>query len=102
MIFVLQKIASLQQSTEAIRSTYDGPLTIAGDLYVWNVTKDDITVREAVVSEMPYPPPAGPEWGKAKRSEPKAKRLSDEMQAGWWAEYKPPPLPEAPESPGGE
>jgi hypothetical protein len=63
----------LQESTEKIRATYDGPLTIAGDLMVWNVTKDKITLREAVVSEMPYPPPAGPEWGKA--CNPKGKRF---------------------------
>ena len=34
---------------------------------MWNVTKDKITVREAVVAERVYPPPAGPEWRKAKR-----------------------------------
>lgn len=84
----------LQESTEKIRATYDGPLTIAGDLMVWNVTKDKITLREAVVSEMPYPPPAGPAWGKAKRSKPKTKKISDAIQSGWWEKYKPPPLPE--------
>jgi len=84
----------LQESTEKIRATYDGPLTIAGDLMVWNVTKDKITLREAVVSEMPYPPPAGPAWGKAKRSKPKTKRISDAIRGGWWEKYKPPPLPE--------
>jgi hypothetical protein len=57
------------------------------------VTKDAITVREAVVSENPYPPPAGPEWGKAKRSKAKGKKISDAIQAGWWDQYKPPPLP---------
>jgi ribonuclease Z len=35
----------LQEATEQIHSTYDGPLTIASDLFVWNVTKDKITVR---------------------------------------------------------
>jgi ribonuclease Z len=92
----------LRQSTEAIRSTYDGPLTIAGDLVVWNVTKEEITVREAVVSEMPYPPPAGPEWGRAERSEPKGKKISDAIQGGWWDQYKPPPLPEGPGATAGE
>ncbi len=92
----------LQQSTEAIRSTYDGPLTIAGDLVVWNVTDDDITVREAVVSEMPYPPPAGPAWGKAKRTEVEGERISPDIMAGWWEDYEPPPLPEGPEQNVGE
>ncbi len=83
----------LQESIEKIRSTYDGPLTIAGDLFVWNVTKDKITLREAVVSEMPYPPPAGREWGMAPRSKPKEPKISDAIQSGWWEQYKPPPLP---------
>jgi ribonuclease Z len=39
-----------------IRSTYDGPLTLADDYLVWNVTKDDIRVREVVVNENAWPP----------------------------------------------
>lgn len=34
-----------------IRSTYDGPLTLAKDMLVWNVTKDEIRVREVVYNE---------------------------------------------------
>ena len=34
-----------------IRQTYDGPLTLAKDMLVWNVTKDDIKVREVVYNE---------------------------------------------------
>ena len=34
-----------------IRSTYDGPITLATDYMVWNVTKDDIKVREVVFNE---------------------------------------------------
>jgi len=44
--------------SEGIRSTYDGPLSMAEDFMVWNVTKDDIRVRMAVVSEEVWPPPA--------------------------------------------
>jgi ribonuclease Z len=33
---------------EAVRQTYDGPLTFATDLLVWNVTQNAITMREAV------------------------------------------------------
>ena len=36
---------------EGIRSTYDGPLTLAHDMMVWNVTKDDIRVRNVVFNE---------------------------------------------------
>jgi ribonuclease Z len=41
-----------------IRETYDGPLSLAQDYMVWNVTKDDVRVRMAVVSEEAWPPPA--------------------------------------------
>ncbi|UCD32389.1 MAG: hypothetical protein JSV38_00330, partial [Desulfobacterales bacterium] len=44
--------------------------------------------------DAPYPPPAGPEWGKAPRSQPKGKKISDAIQSGWWEKYKPPPLPD--------
>lgn len=40
-----------------IRSTYDGPLTLAQDMFVWNVTKDDIRVREIVFQESVWSPP---------------------------------------------
>lgn len=42
---------------ERIRSTYDGPLSLADDFMVWNVTKDDITVRMAVTDESTWAPP---------------------------------------------
>ena len=43
---------------DRIRSTYDGPLSLAQDFMVWNVTEEEITVRMAVVSEEVWPPPA--------------------------------------------
>jgi len=43
---------------DRIRSTYDGPLSLAEDFMVWNVTKEDIRVRMAVVSEEVWPPAA--------------------------------------------
>jgi len=43
---------------ERIRSTYDGPLSLAEDYMVWNITKDDIRVRMAAVDEDVWPPPA--------------------------------------------
>jgi len=36
---------------DAVRETYDGPLTLASDMTVWNVTDDQIVVREAIASE---------------------------------------------------
>ena len=39
-----------------IRTTYDGPVTLADDYIVWNVTKDSIKVREVVVNPNSWPP----------------------------------------------
>lgn len=36
---------------DAIRETYDGPLSMAADNMVWNVTPDSITERMAVITE---------------------------------------------------
>ena len=45
-----------------VRMTYDGPLALAVDYMVLNVTKDDVRVRMAVVDEdiYPQPPASGP------------------------------------------
>ncbi len=43
---------------ERIRKTYDGPLSLAQDYMVWNVTKDDIKVRMAVINHESWNPPA--------------------------------------------
>ncbi|MGI9456858.1 MAG: hypothetical protein ACR2NU_09860, partial [Aeoliella sp.] len=43
---------------ERVRTTYDGPLSLAEDYMVWNITKDDIRVRMAAVDEDVWPPPA--------------------------------------------
>ena len=40
-----------------IRSTYDGPLTMADDYMVWNVTADEIRVREVHYNPNVWPPP---------------------------------------------
>ncbi len=40
-----------------IRSTYDGPLSLAEDYMVWNITKDKITVRMAETDEHTWAPP---------------------------------------------
>ena len=38
-----------------IRETYDGPLSMAADMMVWNITKDKITERMAVSTEEAWP-----------------------------------------------
>jgi len=46
---------------EQIRSTYDGPLAMGDDLLVFNITKDKMQVREAIVNHRTWPaPPATP------------------------------------------
>ena len=42
---------------DRICTTYDGPLSLAEDFMVWNVTKDEITTRMAVVEEATWAPP---------------------------------------------
>jgi len=42
---------------ERIRTTYDGPLSLAEDYMVWNVTKDGIRERMAIIDEHVWNPP---------------------------------------------
>jgi ribonuclease Z len=80
---------------EGIRSTYDGPLSLAEDYMVWNVTKDDIRVRLAHVDHHTWaPPPAAPpqppspddasEFAKRVGLKPSNIGLSDFTRAGFW------------------
>ena len=43
---------------EEIRVHYSGPLDLAVDFMVWNITKDKITTRMAVPNPESFPPPA--------------------------------------------
>ena len=40
---------------EGIRRTYQGPLTMATDLLVWNITKQDVRVRQVVINPDAWP-----------------------------------------------
>jgi len=67
---------------ERIRSTYNGPLSLAEDYMVWNVTKDKITERMAVVSEEVWPPPASE---KPMRPDPRRRiPFSKMIEEGKW------------------
>lgn len=46
------------ESNRRVRKTYDGPLALAVDYMVWNVTKDDIETRMAAKDEEVWPSPA--------------------------------------------
>ena len=81
-----------QGMLEAIRKTYDGPLTIATDLTVWNVSKDKIVTRAAVFPDRVTPPPTTEAFKKAPRSG--EAKMSDYIMDGVWEGFTPPPLPE--------
>jgi ribonuclease Z len=42
---------------DRIRTTYDGPLSLAEDFMVWNITSDEVRVRMAIVEEATWAPP---------------------------------------------
>ena len=82
---------------DRIRTTYDGPLSLAEDFMVWNITQDEIRVRMAVVEEHTWAPPlAGeaklPQEGdRAKYSSSagvsvEALSYSDYISEGRWAD----------------
>jgi len=77
---------------EGIRRTYDGPLTIADDLMVWNITQDAIAMRPAVIPERVRPPSTTQAYQDAKRSG--IARMSEFVMSGVWDGFKPPALPE--------
>ena len=66
---------------EQIRETYDGPLTMVSDLIVFNVTKDKIRVREAIVnpSTWPAPPASKPEKPDHTKLTPRSKFINEGM-----------------------
>jgi ribonuclease Z len=76
---------------DGVRKTYDGPLALARDLMVINVTKKAIVVRMATVDEYALPPDVAEGYIKAPRS--KAKHPGKFITDGKWKGYTPPPMP---------
>jgi ribonuclease Z len=77
---------------DGVRKIYDGPLAIARDLMVINVTKEDLVVRMANVDDYALPPDVNQAYKQADRSS--QKETSKFIQAGKWDGYTPPPMPE--------
>jgi ribonuclease Z len=77
--------------TDGIRKTYDGPLALARDLMVINVTKETINVRMAVVDDYVLPPDVTEAYKKAPRTD--EKKTSEYITSGKWKDYTPPPMP---------
>jgi ribonuclease Z len=69
---------------DGVRSTYDGPLSLAADNMVWNITKDRITERMTVSTDDAWsvpgatPPPPPPAAGTV--PDP----MTDYIKAGRW------------------
>jgi ribonuclease Z len=76
---------------EGIRSTYDGPLTLADDLTVINLTKDHIEVREVIINHDSWPQGTSREWDTAPRGEPATNLMSKWLEEGKLEGVVPPP-----------
>jgi ribonuclease Z len=76
---------------DGVRKTYDGPLALARDLMVINVTKEMIKVRMATVDEYVLPPDVTQAYKDAARS--KNKETSKFITSGKWKGYTPPAMP---------
>ena len=76
---------------DGVRQTYAGPLVLARDLMVINVTKDKIVTRMAVVDEYVLPPDVSEDYKKAPRTA--EKEPSKFILSGKWKGYTPPPMP---------
>ncbi len=74
-----------------IRITYDGPLAVARDLMVINVTQETIKVRMAIVDDYALPPNVTQAYVDAPRTE--EKEASEFILGGKWDGYTPPPMP---------
>lgn len=77
---------------DGVRKTYEGPLALARDLMVINVTKDHIEVRMATVDDYVLPPTVSEAYKQAPRTDQKSP--SKEIEAGKWKGYTPPPMPD--------
>jgi ribonuclease Z len=67
---------------DGIRQTYDGPLSIATDLMVWNVSKDEIQERMAVATANAWAVPGTTRQPPPQRGAPDP--LSDFIKSGEW------------------
>lgn len=80
---------------DAVRETYDGPLSLANDMMVWNVTDEQVVTREAIVDENVMPTGTSMAYKMAEREPPSVAKdwISEDIDAGKWEDYTPPPLP---------
>jgi len=74
-----------------IRKTYDGPLTMANDLTVINVTEDHIEVREVSFDHTAWAQGTSTEWDTAPRGDPATGLMAQWLIDGTIKEFIPPP-----------
>ena len=67
---------------EGIRETYDGPLSLAVDMMVWNITRDKITERMAVSPDRAWAVPGPTRQPPPEKGRPDV--MSDFIKAGEW------------------
>ena len=76
---------------EGVRKTYDGPLVMADDLTVINLTKDHIEAREVTFNHDSWPQGTSKEWDTAPRGEPATGLMTDWLKEGELKGLNPPP-----------
>jgi ribonuclease Z len=76
-------VESFPELRAGIRETYDGPLSIAEDMMVWNITKDDVTVRMAVSPDRASGVPGPTRQPPPEKGTPDP--MSDFIKQGEWA-----------------
>ncbi|UCH40584.1 MAG: hypothetical protein JSU67_02465, partial [Gammaproteobacteria bacterium] len=67
---------------ESIRVTYDGPLSVATDMMVWNITKDKVTERMAVSTDRALGVSGPTRQGSPDKGTPNP--MSDFIKKGEW------------------
>ncbi len=76
---------------EGVRKTYDGPLAMADDMTIINLTADHIEVRETTFDHESWAQGTSTEWDTAPRGEPATGLMSDWLEQGTVKEMIPPP-----------
>ncbi|NOR43597.1 MAG: MBL fold metallo-hydrolase [Gammaproteobacteria bacterium] len=76
---------------EGVRKTYDGPLAMADDLTVINLTKEHIEVREVSFNHEAWAQGTSKEWDTAPRGEPATGLMADWLRKGEIKGLNPPP-----------
>jgi ribonuclease Z len=69
---------------EGIRETYDGPLSMATDMMVWNITKDKIVERMAVSTDDAWSVPGTAKQPPPEKGQPNP--TSEFIEQGRWVE----------------